>query len=120
MNKLKKVSVATIAGLAIFGTTVFASTGKVYNTSQGLVLRGEASKSGAPLATIPNDKEFEIIEELGEWYKVNVDGKEGYLFAEYVEVQNTSSAETPNPEEPIDDEPVDSIEPNITKTETKM
>ena len=56
MNKMKKVSVATIVGLAIFGTTVFASTGKVYNTSQGLVLRGEASKTSAPLATVPNDK----------------------------------------------------------------
>lgn len=120
MNKFKKVGVATIAGLAIFGTTVFASTGKVYNTSQGLVLRGEASKTGAALATIPNDKEFEIVEELGEWYKVNVDGKEGYLFAEYVEVQNTDSDKTPNSEEPINEEPVDSIEPNTTKTETKM
>lgn len=120
MNKLKKVSVATIAGLAIFGTTVFGTTGKVYNTSQGLVLRGEASKTGAPLATIPNDKEFEIVEDLGEWYKVNVDGKEGYLFAEYVEVQNESSNETPEPEEPISEEPVDSIEVNSTKTETKI
>lgn len=120
MNKFKKVSVATIAGLAIFGTTVFGATGKVYNTSQGLVLRGEASKTGAPLATIPNDKEFEIVEDLGEWYKVNIDGKEGYLFAEYVEVQNESSNETPEPEEPISEEPVDSIEVNSTKTETKI
>ena len=52
MNKFKKVSVIAMAGLTIFGTTVFASTGKVYNTSQGLVLRGEASKSGAALATV--------------------------------------------------------------------
>lgn len=117
MNKFKKVSVATIAGLAIFGTTVFGTTGKVYNTSQGLVLRGEASKTGAPLATIPNDKEFEIVEDLGEWYKVNVDGKEGYLFAEYVEVQNTSSNETPETDE---QEPADSVEVNSTKTETKI
>lgn len=120
MNKFKKVSVATIAGLAIFGTTVFGATGKVYNTSQGLVLRGEASKTGAALATIPNDKEFEIVEDLGEWYKVNVDGKEGYLFAEYVEVQNTSSNETPETNEPSGEEPVDSIEVNSTKTETKI
>lgn len=120
MNKFKKVSVATIAGLAIFGTTVFGTTGKVYNTSQGLVLRAEASKTGAPLATIPNDKEFEIVEDLGEWYKVNVDGKEGYLFAEYVEVQNTSSNETPETNEPSGEEPVDSIEVNSTKIETKI
>lgn len=115
MNKIKKVSVATIVGFAIFGTVVFASTGKVYNTSQGLVLRGEASKSGAPLATVPNDKEFEIIENLGEWYKVNVDGTEGYLFAEYVKVE-----EEPTTEQPENNEPVDDIELNTTKTETKI
>lgn len=116
MNKMKKVSVATIVGLAIFGTTVFASTGKVYNTSQGLVLRGDASKTSAPLATVPNDKEFEILENLGEWYKVNVDGKEGYLFAEYVKVVE----ETPAEEQPENNVPVENNDPNTTKTETKI
>lgn len=116
MNKMKKVSVATIVGLAIFGTTVFASTGKVYNTSQGLVLRGEASKTSAPLATVPNDKEFEILENLGEWYKVNVDGKEGYLFAEYVKVVE----EAPVEEQPENNNPVENNNPNTTKTETKI
>lgn len=116
MNKMKKVSVATIVGLAIFGTTVFASTGKVYNTSQGLVLRGDASKTSAPLATVPNDKEFEILENLGEWYKVNVDGKEGYLFAEYVKVVE----EAPVEEQPENNNPVENNNPNTTKTETKI
>lgn len=121
MNKMKKVSVATIVGLAIFGTTVFASTGKVYNTSQGLVLRGEASKTGAPLATVPNDKEFEILENLGEWYKVKVDGKEGYLFAEYVKViEETPAVEPPKEEQPETSDPVQNTNPNTTKTETKI
>ena len=120
MNKFKKVSVAAIAGLAIFGTTVFATTGKVCDTSQGLVLRGEASKSGAPLATIPNDKEVEVLEDLGEWYKVSVDGQEGYLFAEYVEVQETPVEENPTTEQPASSDPVESTTPNTTKTETKI
>lgn len=121
MNKMKKVSVATIVGLAIFGTTVFASTGKVYNTSQGLVLRGEASKTGAPLATVPNDKEFDILEDLGEWYKVNVDGKEGYLFAEYVKViEETPAVEPPKEEQPETSDPVQNTNPNTTKTETRI
>lgn len=120
MNKIKKVSVATIVGLAIFGTTVFASTGKVYNTSQGLVLRGAASKTGAPLATVPNDKEVEILEDLGEWYKVNVDGKEGYLFAEYVKVIEETPVEPPIEEQPENNDPVENTNPNTTKTETKM
>ncbi len=115
MNKLKKVSVLTIAGLAIFGTTIFASTGKVYNTSQGLVLRGSASKSGEPLATIPNDAEVEIVEKLDEWYKVKVDGREGYLFAEYVEVQEETQEENQPTEEQLEN-----INPNTTKSEAKI
>lgn len=119
MNKFKKVSVATVLGFAILGTTVLATTGKVYNTSQGLVLRGEASKTGSPLATVPNDKEFEIIEDLGEWYKVKVDGTEGYLFAEYVKVEEEPVEEEPTIEQPENNEP-ETIKPNTTKTETKI
>ena len=121
MNKIKKVSVVAVAGLILFGTTVFASTGKVYNTSQGLVLRSEASKTSTPLATIPNDKEVEIVEDLGEWYKVNVDGKEGYLFAEYVSVIKEQPAENqPTEEQPTDNETVENTKPNTTKIETKI
>ena len=119
MKKLEKISITAIASLAVLGTTVFGATGKVYNTSQGLVLRGEASKSGAPLATIANDAEVEIIEKTGEWYKVNANGKEGYLFAEYVEVQEESEEEpTENTEQPVTNN--QEIPDNTTKQETKI
>lgn len=126
MNKLKKVSLLVVVGLAIFGTTVFAGkTGKVYNTSQGLVLREDASKTSAALATVPNDKEVMIIEFLDEWYKVEVDGKQGYLFAEYVDLTEETENQTPSEENPTD-EPINTndltidIAPNTTKNETKM
>ena len=120
MNKFEKISVMAIASLALLGTTVFGTTGKVYNTSQGLVLRGEASKSGAPLATIANDAEVEIIEKTGEWYKVKANGQEGYLFAEYVKVQEEPAQE---PEENTPQENTDNNQTTtdtITKSETKM
>ena len=118
MNKLEKISIITVAGLAVFGTTVFGTTGKVYNTSQGLVLRGSASKTGEPLATVANDAEVEILENQGEWYKVKAEGKEGYLFAEYVKVEEA----TENPEEPAEETtttqtPQDS---NKAKSEAKI
>ena len=87
MNKYKKISVSALVSIAILGTTVFASTGKVYNTSQGLVLRGSASKTGEPLATVAEGAKVEILEKNGDWYKVNANGKEGYLFAQYVKVE---------------------------------
>lgn len=124
MNKLKKVSILTLAGLAILGTTVFAGkTGKVYNTSQGLILREEASKTSAALATIPNGTEVSIVEiSDGEWYKVNVEGKQGYLFAEYVDLtEEQSPSEDNNTEEqPESNEPVENTTPNTTKRETKI
>ena len=124
MNKLEKISIITVAGLAVFGTTVFGTTGKVYNTSQGLVLRGSASKTGEPLATVANDAEVEILENQGEWYKVKAEGKEGYLFAEYVKVEEA----TENPEEPATtEEPVEettttqtSQDSNKAKSEAKI
>lgn len=119
MKKLEKISITAIASLAVLGTTVFGATGKVYNTSQGLVLRKEASKSAEPLATIANDAEVEIIEKTGEWYKVNANGKEGYLFAEYVEVQEESEEEpTENTEQPVTNN--QETPENTTKTETKI
>ena len=87
MNKFKKISVLTVAVVLILGGHVLAKTGKVYNTSEGLVLRGSASKSGEPLSTVAEGTKVEIIEEQDNWYKVNADGKEGYLFAEYVKVE---------------------------------
>jgi len=119
MKKIEKISITAIASLALLGTTVFGTTGKVYNTSQGLVLRKEASKSAEPLATIANDAEVEIIEKTGEWYKVNANGKEGYLFAEYVEVQEEPVEEpTENTEQPVTNN--EEIPENTTKTETKI
>ena len=98
MNKFEKISLASIIGLSVLSTTAFATTGRVYNTSQGLVLRGSASKTGEPLSTVANGAEVEILEENDEWYKVNANGKEGYLFAEYVEVPKEEN------ETPVDNE----------------
>lgn len=131
MNKIEKISAGIIATLTIFGTTVFGSTGKVYNTSQGLVLRGDASKSGAPLDTIAEGTQVEIIEKNGEWYKVNANGKEGYLFAEFVKVNeeeeqivNTEESLTETADEVFDSEVISDeagdSEKNTTKKETKL
>lgn len=123
MNKLKKISILAIAGIAALSTTVFAGKmGKVYNTSQGLVLRKEASKTSEAITTVPNDKEFAIIEiAQGDWYKVSVDGQEGYLFAEYVKlIDETPSEETTEEEQNENNEQLETIASNATKSETKI
>ena len=94
MGKIEKISILTLGALAILGTSVFGATGKVDNTSQGLVFRKEASKVSEPLGTLENGTTVEIIEEDGEWYKVKYNNKEGYLFAEYVKVEETAETDS--------------------------
>lgn len=112
MNKYKKTTISTLVSFIILGSTVFATTGKVFNTSQGLVLRGSASKSGEPLATVADGAEVEVLEKDGNWYKVNANGKEGYLFAEYVKVEEEIEKPTENAENNED--------ANLVKSETKI
>ena len=112
MNKYKKTTILALASFVIIGSTVFATTGKVFNTSQGLVLRGSASKSGEPLATVADGAEVEVLEKDGDWYKVNASGKEGYLFAEYVKVEE----EIEKPEENTENDE----DANQIKSETRI
>lgn len=88
MKNLRKISITTLGALAIFSTSVLAKTGTV-NAPSGLVLRQEASKTGNPLTTVPDKTQVEIIEEDGEWYKITYNNQEGYLFVEYVNVEET-------------------------------
>ena len=112
MKDYYKFGISIIIALAVLGTTVFAITGKVYNTSQGLVLRGSASKSGAPLATVADGAEVEIVEKDGEWYKVKANGQDGYLFAEYVKVEEEQPVEDTTSEE--------NTNANTANSETKI
>lgn len=98
MKNLLKISITTLGTLAILGTNAIATTGTV-NAPSGLVLRDEASKTGNPITTVPDKSEVNIVEENGEWYKVTYDSHEGYLFAEYVESNETQSDETPETQE---------------------
>ena len=115
MIKFKTITILTITIMLFIGGVVCGATGKVYNTSQGLVLRGSASKTGDPIQTVYNDTEVEILEKEGDWYKVKVDGKEGYLFAEYVKTQEpekTTAEETPETDKTENE--------NGVKAETKI
>jgi len=94
MKSLKTISLATIGTLTIIGTSVLAATGTV-NAPSGLVLREEASKTSNPIVEVPDKTEVNIIEKNEEWYKVTYSNHEGYLYAEYVNVEDEQKVETP-------------------------
>lgn len=56
------------------------------STTGGLNIREEASTDSSVLAQMADGEEVTVIEEMGDWVKVDMDGEEGYVFAEYVDV----------------------------------
>lgn len=102
MNNLKRISSIALSGIILFGTISFAKTGTV-NAPNGLILRENASKSGTVIMTVSDNSKVEIKEKEGEWYKVKYNSHEGYLFAEYVEVQEEEKKEE-NTEKPTEEQ----------------
>lgn len=113
MKKFKTISLLILISIIALGSTVFAVTGTV-NAPSGLVLRGEASKEGTPLATVPDKTELEIIKDTGEWCKVTYNGKTGYLFGQYV-----NRKETP-PQTPITPETPEVTDSNLVQAKSKI
>ena len=98
MKNIIKISIATLSTIIILGTSVIALTGTV-NSSSGLVLRQEADKTSNPITTVPSQTQVDIIEKVGEWYKVTYNSQEGYLFAEYVNTNETTATQPETPTE---------------------
>ena len=107
MRRFGTISLLILVITLVFGSAVVAVTGTV-NAPSGLVLRSEASKTGAPLATVPDKTQVEVVEGSGEWYKVRMNGQEGYLFKEYVvnvpEIQEPEKPEVPDETKPAENE----------------
>ena len=55
--------------------------------ADSLIVREEASLEGAVLTQVPLASELDVIEVLEDWVKVDIDGNEAYVFAEYVVVE---------------------------------
>lgn len=63
--------------------------------TDGLRVRDEANTESAVLTQILKGEEMEYVENLEGWYKVSIDGAEGYVSAEYAHVEeNLSTAVT--------------------------
>ena len=56
--------------------------------TNGLNVRQEPSTDAARLTQVAKGERLHVLEEMEEWVKVEIDGEEGYVAAEYVEVTN--------------------------------
>lgn len=55
-------------------------------TCDSLKVREEASTEAEVIMTVAKGEKLDVLEEDGEWVKVDLDGQEVYVFGEYVEV----------------------------------
>ena len=93
----KSIVISLLTATIIFCTALcsFASTGIV--TTDTLRLREEASVDASIVALLSMSDEVEILEENNGWYKVkaevNSEQVEGYVSADYIEVNEETSEE---------------------------
>lgn len=74
----------------------------ISNTPTGFLrVRAEASVSSAEIAQVKPGESFDFIEETNGWFKISVDGKEGWVSTQYakkeIPVTITPTAVTPTP-----------------------
>ena len=87
---MKKLMVGMLAftGVLAASTISFGTTGRV-NTDTARV-RSEASASSAIIELLSIDDKVEVIEESGEWYKIKLEDKTGYISKNLLEVDKTT------------------------------
>ena len=78
-------------------TPVKTSTiGKVVNVSSTLRVRQTNSTSGAIIGSLKNGQTVNIIEESGDWYKIEYSNTSGYVFKEYIQKGTTTEVTKPS------------------------
>lgn len=71
-----------------------SGTAYIINVSTAVHLRENATMNSSSLAMLKNNTSVNLLGKQGAWYKVEVNGKTGYIYEEYVALSNTSSSTT--------------------------
>ena len=110
----KKVAITfliAVTMILMINTKVQAAQGKV--TTDTLKLRKEPNTTSGIVALLSLNDKFEVIEKEGDWYKVKINDKEGYVKGEYVSVEG----EVAEQEKPTEAEPTPEPEPEPEPTQ---
>lgn len=67
------------------------SSGQVINVSSVLRIRQSASTSSSIVGSLRNGEKFNILSKTNGWYKINANGKIGYVHGDYVKVLSNTS-----------------------------
>lgn len=86
----KAIVLAAMAAIFLTATAAAAETGIV--TGDALRIRREPSTSAEALAQLSSGTQVQILEDLGDWYKITWGSYTGYVSADYINRSATSSS----------------------------
>lgn len=112
LNKIVYVTLLMIALIFTFTNTAKATTVEI--TTETLNLRKEASTDSDIVAQISVGEECEVLEDEGDWYRVQYGDYTGYVSKEYTKV--VGSEDTTTTEDNTSDNAVTNDEPVDTST----
>ena len=118
-HKLLYIIAILITLMIMFSVNTYADTATV--NTETLNLRKEASTSSSIVELLNMNTELEIIEESGDWYKVNHGNNTGYVKKEYVKVKETTENNTnPTTEEVSNTVTEETTGKSIIKVKSKL
>lgn len=118
-HKLLYIIAILITLMIMFSVNIYADTATV--NTETLNLRKEASTSSSIVELLNMNTELEIIEESGDWYKVNHGNNTGYVKKEYVKVKETTENNTnPTTEEVSNTVTEETTGKSIIKVKSKL
>lgn len=92
LNKVKFILLIIFFMAIIFAGKSFAVTGEI--TEITVNLRKEPSTDSKKIMYVTQDDKVEVLEKVGEWYKIKFKGKTGYVFGKYLKVDDSKLEDT--------------------------
>ena len=117
-NKLKFTLLIAFFIILFLNLDVFAVTGVI--TEITVNMRKEPSTNSKRLMFVTQDYKVEVLEKVGEWYKIKYKGVIGYVYGKYVDVDDTKleiKEETTIPNEEANQEEIINKNDNTNKEE---
>lgn len=87
LNKIKILLSIVFFIVLIFTTKSFAATGTI--TEITVNLRKEPSTNSKKIMYVTQDDEVEVLEKVGDWYKIKFENITGYVFGKYIKVDDS-------------------------------
>ena len=91
LNKLKISLLIALFIIILFNLKAYAVTGTI--TEITVNMRKEPSTDSKKIMYVTQDYKVEVLEKVGEWYKIKYNGVTGYVFGEYLDVDDTKLEE---------------------------